>query len=741
MKKLVVIPAGIALLVSLTAAVSAEPTYLTASDYRNGILFGVEHPLDQPGTRIKSATSKSALIPQSEPEIDAQFTSASVWMTGVNWGGETFNSSLGKGQDFFGSNIPNDQVIPVQIQFSDTQTTLCQTFRRDLGYSSGGVGTFPGSAWDVSDTANPRRLNLCIVEDAGQGTVNLQWDPNSNSLGKREYLFVMNSDYDGTGLTYAGYNISSGADTMDVLYGWWPRVVPGSILLETLPATLDIGVYFVKNFRGIPDTNRIIVTWNWFDVDPNSFDIYSGPDPESLGFLHSTPGGDRSYIHTGLSNGADYYYRVEANDGASRTIIGESPIIEVTAQSVSANMSLLGFWHERSRYGDIWGYTDTATGNEYALICARDEGVSIIDIDVDPPQEVGFIPSLQPNRDAKDVKIYENYAVVLKENEPIQMVDISDVTNPVTVGTFIPDGNGAHNCLVEGDYLYVVGNHGTGGLEIVDISNPAAPVEVGQFQPFYYHDLDIRNDTVCAAGIYGDGIDLIDVVNKTAPSFISRFNYTGSGAHNIEYSFDGNYVFEGDEIGSSGNHTRVWNISDPFDVSLASEIIVDPSAVVHNCYVMQDTLLVLGHYTEGVRIWNVVDPTLPYEVAHYDTYLPADYGYRGCWSVYPSFSSGRIVASDMQTGLYVLEPNFAAPPSCCVNRGNIDAVIGAGGPIDVADLSYLVDYLFRSGPPPPCDEEGNVDSVVGAGGPIDVADLSYLVDYLFRAGPVPPPCP
>ncbi len=78
--------------------------------------------------------------------------------------------------------------------------------------------------------------------------------------------------------------------------------------------------------------------------------------------------------------------------------------------------------------------------------------------------------------------------------------------------------------------------------------------------------------------------------------------------------------------------------------------------------------------------------------------------------------------------------------SCCTVRGNVDDVVGAGGPIDVADLSYLVDYLFRGGPAPPCLEQGNVDGITGAGGPIDVADLSYLVDYLFRGGPAPPPC-
>ena len=81
---------------------------------------------------------------------------------------------------------------------------------------------------------------------------------------------------------------------------------------------------------------------------------------------------------------------------------------------------------------------------------------------------------------------------------------------------------------------------------------------------------------------------------------------------------------------------------------------------------------------------------------------------------------------------------------CCNGdgiRGNADGITGTGGEIDVADLSYMVDYLFKGGPPPPCTEEGNVDAIIGIGGPIDVADLSYLVDYLFKGGAAPPVCP
>jgi hypothetical protein len=81
---------------------------------------------------------------------------------------------------------------------------------------------------------------------------------------------------------------------------------------------------------------------------------------------------------------------------------------------------------------------------------------------------------------------------------------------------------------------------------------------------------------------------------------------------------------------------------------------------------------------------------------------------------------------------------------CCNGdgmRGNVDDLVGPAGEVDVADLTFLVAYLFQAGSVPPCTDEGNVDGLDGPAGPIDVADLTYLVTYLFQGGPAPPACP
>ena len=87
--------------------------------------------------------------------------------------------------------------------------------------------------------------------------------------------------------------------------------------------------------------------------------------------------------------------------------------------------------------------------------------------------------------------------------------------------------------------------------------------------------------------------------------------------------------------------------------------------------------------------------------------------------------------------------NFTTnPQGCCIGyRGNIN-----GGPddgtlinsVDIVDLVFLVDFMFRDGPEITCYDEANVG---GGEGIIDIVELVYLVDYMFRDGPLPLMCP
>jgi hypothetical protein len=111
-----------------------------------------------------------------------------------------------------------------------------------------------------------------------------------------------------------------------------------------------------------------------------------------------------------------------------------------------------------------------------------------------------------------------------------------------------------------------------------------------------------------------------------------------------------------------------------------------------------------------------------------------------------------IITSDQRQYSTTFSDISATPFTPVVNAGYVDIKQGFGcctgirGDVDnsgqyypnVADLTYLVRFLFATEAPPDCPEEADVD---GLNGPeANVGDLSYLVTYLFGDGPAPVDC-
>ena len=220
----------------------------------------------------------------------------------------------------------------------------------------------------------------------------------------------------------------------------------------------------------------------------------------------------------------------------SQTIEMESEIIISTPMPVWNNTTLLAQWDGAddplvgaSKYNDIWGYTDP-NGTEFSLI-GQWNGTSIIDISTDPehPLFVEFIPGSYSSH--RDIKSYGEYVYIGTEanrsdpysedfniiEQGVQVVDMTDPTNPQLVNEW--DGViQSHNIMSEDDaYLYVIGANtdddawGAADLIILDLSDPANPEKVGEWNGEYLHDVCLDGDILYGMGIYTDSIHAIDI--------------------------------------------------------------------------------------------------------------------------------------------------------------------------------------------------------------------------------------
>lgn len=336
------------------------------------------------------------------------------------------------------------------------------------------------------------------------------------------------------------------------------------------------------------------------------------------------------------------------------------------------NMYLIANLNQHSApgpYSAIWGYK-APDGREYAIMGSYD-GTVFADI-TDPANvtEVDFLPSTNPTSSSnvwREMKTYLNYAYIVSEvpNSGVQIVDLQYLPDSIRyVKKFIPAGHtSTHSISQFGAYLYLNGANSSfgNGVTVLDLSaDPENPVKRGGYNASYIHDCRVVNDTIYAANIYESKVSIINATNKNSLSLITSFiNLPNSGPHNTAISPDGDYIFVTDEIGNSPRMMKIWDISDFGNITYVAgwQPTGITSSIIHNveCY---GNYILAGHYSAGIRFVDVSNPYAPAEVAWYDTY-PANNNssYNGCWGGY-MFPSGKIIASDRQTGLYVLKTEF-----------------------------------------------------------------------------------
>jgi len=406
------------------------------------------------------------------------------------------------------------------------------------------------------------------------------------------------------------------------------------------------------------------------------------------------------------------------------------------AQNLTPELELASHWdghsHEyQAPYNSLWGWTGS-NGREYAIMGSLD---SIYFFDVTNPYKIKLCDARAgrfnncPNR---EFKTYKNYCYAVGDGtySSLQIFDLSYLPDSVhKVYDEDTISSGSHSLFIDGERLYLSWNKMVHKgetdipLTVVSLINPVAPTFIanliapkggnGDAEFEYVHDLFVRNDTAyCCCGPGGLFIyNYKDPINPVLIQSITYYdNNPPSYTHSCWLSPDGNLLVFTDE--TQGEPVELYDVSALKDTGAQRKYLkpvcvfgshVADRSTAHNAY-MKGNLIYMSYYEDGAVVFdmsNVMIDSNVREIASYDTYpqnAPGQYhGNIGCWNVYPFFTSGTIIASDMRNGLFVLrldsvsflDSNYFTCDSLNINilqnpfHGNINLTASAVTPQNV----------------------------------------------------------
>ena len=334
---------------------------------------------------------------------------------------------------------------------------------------------------------------------------------------------------------------------------------------------------------------------------------------------------------------------------------------------------------------DIWGWADTQTGNEYALMGMTD-GTAFVDVtDPENPVYLGRLRTSTDESPWRDIKVYRDHAYIVADRAGEHGMQVFDLTRlrgvaaPQTFSADVTYGDfgSAHNIAINEDtgFAFVVGS-GTGaitcaeGLHIINIQTPNNPMFAGCYEGFDVHDAqcvsyigpdtDYTDREVCFSSA-SDLIEIADVTLKSSPVSISEFIYPELGfVHQAWLTEDHRFLLVGDELDESNfgvpTRTQVLDVSDLDAPAFVFAYEGPTTSIDHNLYVFGNRVFA-ANYTSGLRVIDFGDIANAEmtEVAFFDTFPDNDDAeFDGAWSVYPFLPSGNVILSDISNGLFVL---------------------------------------------------------------------------------------
>ena len=342
---------------------------------------------------------------------------------------------------------------------------------------------------------------------------------------------------------------------------------------------------------------------------------------------------------------------------------------------------------------DMWGWTDPVTGNEYAMVGARD-GVAFVDISTPTaPRFLGKLPTHATRSSWRDLKVYQDHLFVVADRNNrhgLQIFDLSQLRTLIATTTTTTtllftetahyDGfSDAHNLAIneESGFAYAVGGETCdGGLHMVDIRDVTAPMHAGCYsEDGYIHDTQCVIYRGPDAAYQGRELcfnasvaqfTIVDVTDKTMPTRLATVAVDGNiYIHQGWLTPDQAYFLLDDEMdewfGQHNTRSYIFDVSDIDAPRFVNAYTAAVPAVDHNLYI-SGTYAYEANYTSGLRMLDLKDIAEGNltEAAFFDTYPESDDAVMaGAWTAYPFYQSGVVAISTLDRGLFLVKPKLA----------------------------------------------------------------------------------
>ncbi len=344
-------------------------------------------------------------------------------------------------------------------------------------------------------------------------------------------------------------------------------------------------------------------------------------------------------------------------------------------------------------WNDLTGWFDPIKNREY-IIAGTTDSVYFFDITI--PTQIKLVARQHgSSRFARnrDYETYKHYAYCVSDQASgigaLQIFDLQYLPDSVhkvyesnALGTF------THTIFVDSQSkrLYMSMNSKPGGfsaLDVLSLENPENPLFLAELQvpkdPNNFdlfnavHEMYVRNDTVYLS-CENAGLFIFDLKNLSNQRLINIINSYPDRGYNHSSWLDktGRYIMFTDE--NTGLDIKIYDLKNFTEPRFVSMFNSNPSAMPHNAFWYGDFAYV-SSYHDGVRVYNVKDPSKPYQVAWYDTHPvePEQYGgFKGCWGIYPFLPSKHIIASDLTSGIFVFEIDSSLVGNENIISNNLD---------------------------------------------------------------------